>query len=199
MTEEPRDSELIRRIRRGEIEAFDLLYNRYRTDLAAYLYRYIRDYQGAEDVLQEALYDVYKRLREGKYTEEGSFQGWLFTIARNFAKKYIAKKKRMISVLDEPYGYEDGESAAAYIPSQGEGVDEQAEEKEEEKVLMNAIAQMPPKYKEPLLLYTVKGLTYGDVAKALSITIGTVGVRIQRARVLLYKVLRKKGILKRKK
>lgn len=193
------DSVLIRDIAAGKTGAFDTLYDRYRNNLLTYLTRYIDDRQGAEDVFQEAFFEAYTRIREGKYTEEGNFAGWLFTIASNCAKHYAKKKKRLVLSLDAPSAGDDGDrTAAVNIPAVQEKSIAGVEENEHERLLRETIAGMPERQREILILSTVRGLTYKEIARIYSITVPAAGMRVQRAREALYAACKKRGLIQGK-
>lgn len=190
---EMREEELIQKIAAGNKEAFAELYRRYRRKMFTYLFRYLGDYHAAEDIFHDAFFDAYKRLREGEYREEGNFSAWLFTIATNFANKHIRKQKRIELTLDTPVAEEGGLTKIALVPDCEQGVDSAAEDAEEKAALTKAIAELPEKYRRPLVLYAVEGLKYKDIARRLSTNVRLVAKRIHRARLRLYKLVAAKG------
>ena len=98
----PSDEELIKRAKRKKDKhAFAMLVNRYSDKIFSYLYRYIGDYQKAEDLTMETFLNAYTRLRT--YREMGKLSSWFFRIATNCAKKEIQKTKRLNEVsLEKP-------------------------------------------------------------------------------------------------
>ena len=87
MTEE----ELIRRSQAGDWNAFELLLERHRTALARTAYLVTRDREAIQDVMQEALIQVWRDLRS--YRPYGSFKAWMLKITLNKARKHYRKKR----------------------------------------------------------------------------------------------------------
>lgn len=194
MTEEQSDSALVKKIAEGDREAFEILYRRHKKSLFTYLAHYLNDRHAAEDVFQAAFFDAYTRIQEGRYTDTGNFAGWLFVIATHFAKNHIRKLKRIKLTLDEPTADGEGDDAVALIPDKGRGINAEIAGSEEEGIILKAIAELPEKHRQMLLMRAVENLSYKEIAKRLKIHIGLVGMRIQRAKEELYTKLRAKGL-----
>ena len=76
-----------------------------------------------------------------------------------------------------------------------ETADRDALERDLRETLDAKLGQLPPKYREPLILYYYEGLSYKDMADILRIPISTVGVRLGRGKALLQKVAANKHIV----
>lgn len=188
MTDRPTDSELIERIREGDRASFTALYDRYQRLIINYLHKYLADYQAAEDVFQESFLDAYRRIREGRYREEGNFSSWLFRIATNFANKHLRHQKRMELTLDKPVGEDGDKSFIDLIPDRGADQADQTESKERRAILLGFLARLPKRHRQAILLHEIDGMKYKDIAKILSVTAGVVGVWVQRARCALFRM-----------
>lgn len=186
------DEELIKSAKKGDKEAFKELFDKYSGKILSYLYRYIGDFQKAEDVTIATFLDVYQRLPA--YEEKGKFVSWVYKIAVNFAKKEFRKKKRMKEVsLDRPLGKNAKMTVYDLKADTKLRPDQQMMSNELREEIEKIIVNLDKKYKNVLLLCDVQGLSYEEVAKILKCRKVTVGVRLSRARKLLCEALRRKG------
>lgn len=188
----PSDEELIQRAKENDGDAFTALYKRYSGKILGYLYRYIGDYQRAEDLTIQTFMNAYNRIRE--YKEMGQFSAWLYRIATNCAKREIQNLSRRKEVSLDTFGAsEDGEEAGMdeFIKDESSRPDYSARETELKEFINKIISGLDGKYKDVLLLCDVQGLSYDDAAKILKTTASTVGTRVMRARTILYDILRK--------
>ena len=190
------DEELIQKSKEGDKEAFKELFERYSGKIVSYIYCYVRDYQKAEDITLETFLDVYKRLPE--YEERKKFLPWVYTIALNFARKEFRKEKKAqkeIS-LETPIG----ESKTASL---GDLLGDNAEARPDYSLRMNelydavshVLDELEEKYRDALVLCDMRGLPYEEAARILKCSKWAVGMRLTRARKLLYEALRKKNYI----
>ena len=86
------DIALVRRAKRGDYGAFDLLVLKYQSKVIGLARKFIQDTHLAEDIAQEAFVKAYKSLKS--FREESAFYTWLYRITANTAKNYLKSKKR---------------------------------------------------------------------------------------------------------
>src|SRR5215467_486563 len=86
------DQQLVERAQRGDKKAFELLVAKYQRKLARLLSRFIRDPAEVEDVAQDAFIKAYRALPS--FRGESAFYTWLYRIAVNTAKNYLATQGR---------------------------------------------------------------------------------------------------------
>ena len=89
---------LVRRAKRGDYKAFDLLVLKYQSRTIGIAMKFVKDLQIAEDVAQESFIKAYKSL--DSFREESAFYTWLYRITTNTAKNYLISKKRKKELLD---------------------------------------------------------------------------------------------------
>ena len=82
--EQLRDEVLITRVARGEPIAFEILYDRYAGTILGVCLKIIHNQTAAEGALQETFWQIWQRATTYE-ARGGSFEGWLFRIARNLA------------------------------------------------------------------------------------------------------------------
>jgi RNA polymerase sigma-70 factor (ECF subfamily) len=129
----------------------------------------VRHPDEASDLVQET---YLKALRASERFEEqgGGIRPWLFKILHNVFYTRLAKAKRAPVSVEELHAVRDLESL------DWEHVDER---------LKSAIEQLRPEYRTVLLLWSVEGLKYREIAEIQEIPIGTVMSRLHRARSIL--------------
>jgi len=189
----PTDEALILGCQRGDEASFDQLFERYRSKLFTFIWRYVRHREAAEDIFQETFVRVFARA--GTYRRRAKVSTWMYTIAANLCRDELKRRKRHGTIsLDEPRAGEGpGEAwslALAMADETSENPRESAEETEHRAALWRAVDALPDELRVTLELQTVHGLKYREVAKILGIPLGTVQSRIHNAVKLLRKQFR---------
>ena len=93
---EDSDEKLAERCRDGDLEAFGLLYERYRRPILAYLYQIVRDYDQAACIGQDVFLKVFQRA--DRYDSSRRFSTWFYTVARNTALDWLQARNRRTQV-----------------------------------------------------------------------------------------------------
>jgi RNA polymerase sigma-70 factor (ECF subfamily) len=171
------DGVLVSRFRDGDEAAFEALVKRYEGPLRKLAFGYLRDRMLAEDVAQESLLLAYQRIGSLGHVE--AFRSWLYRIAINRAHDYLRRVARKGEI-----GGEEGEERIKQVE---EPVDATARlvARDLGRRLAGAVAELPEKYRRPLLLKEIEGMTYAEIAELLGWPMGTVQIRIHRARLRL--------------
>ncbi len=173
----------------GSETAFACVVDRYKNRLQNVIYRYIRDFQRAEDLAQEAFVRVY--LHRERYRKTGKFSTWIFTIAVNLAKNEIRRKVRLRNVLSLDHLTEVMGSVEPLLRDDEQtGTDRRVEQDQTGRLVGKAIARLPDVYREALILRDLEGLSYEEIGDILDIPGGTVRSRINRARLMLKEKLK---------
>lgn len=181
-----RDEELMLDLKRGNLEAFTILYERYQRRLYNFILRYVEDPSTAEDLFQETFLKVY-RLREA-YDQKALFVTWLYTIARNLCWDERKSPRRRQGERSQPPRLPSSEPAD---PSPGPlGT---LEAKEREALVRKAIASLPDVDREVLILSRYEGLRYEEIAKVLGTSAQAVKARAHRALTALKEHLKQYG------
>ncbi|MDH3337886.1 MAG: sigma-70 family RNA polymerase sigma factor, partial [Gammaproteobacteria bacterium] len=92
MSNESTDKELVKRVQKGDKGAFDLLVLKYEQKIVNLVMRYVRDPEQALDISQEAFIKAYRALP--RFRGDSAFYTWLYRIAVNTAKNYLAAQRR---------------------------------------------------------------------------------------------------------
>lgn len=181
------DEELVARVQRGDKRAFDILVLRYQTKVVNVVVRYVKDRTEALDVAQETFIKAYRAI--GDFRGESAFYTWLYRIAINTAKNYLVALGR------RPPGVGVDTETAEQIDDSGrlwEGATPERHALTDEiaATVQRAIAELPEDLRTAITLRELEGMSYEEIANAMSCPIGTVRSRIFRAREAIDRHLR---------
>lgn len=182
---EPTDEELAQLVQTNDHQALAALMDRYTPKLLRYGHRFLSSDDDIADVVQDVFVAVYQNIRDFDSTRR--FSPWVYRIAHNsFVDAIRRQAKGPIYGLDFDRAiphliYED--------PMESE------KEKEEMRVLLEKhLYNLPPSYREIVDLYYFEEFKYQEIADILHIPIGTVGIRLSRARQMLKKGFEQESI-----
>lgn len=138
--------------------------------------------KGPEDVLSEIQVKAWKGYASYD-SQKGAFTTWVHRIARNYIVDLSRKKALNISSLDEPL-YEDSgkESVADRIPQNTLPHADVLDMRARKDYILHVIDHMKPKYATLLHARYFEELKYNEIAKKFNLPLGTVKVRLNRAR-----------------
>ena len=180
MTERDVDAELVARVQRGDKQAFDLLVLKYQRKIMRLLSRMIRDPSEIEDVAQESFIKAYRALPQ--FRGESAFYTWLYRIAINTARNWLAQSKRRPSA-PSTYESEEGETfnETDNLTDSSNPESEMASRQIAETV-NKAMNDLPEDLRNAIVMREIDGMSYEDIAQSMNCPIGTVRSRIFRAR-----------------
>lgn len=158
------------RVREGDLSRLSLLFERHHRRLFGYCLRFVRDRAAAEDLVQEVFVRMLKYRHS--YREQGSFEAWMFRLARNLCLDHVSHGRAELPV--EELHPENDESAEA-------GPETVAARREELRHLERALGSLPEEKRELLLLARFGSLSYDEIAETLGCTVGALKVRVHRA------------------
>jgi RNA polymerase sigma-70 factor (ECF subfamily) len=178
------DQDVLFRLVDEDVDAFDILVNRYKNRLINFVYRFVKDYDVSEDIVQETFLRVFRHRHN--YKAIANFSTWIFTIAGNLAKSELRRRKRwrflsVDAVNDEEKRFD--------LPDNGIQPDRAASVSIMEESIQKAIDSLQIKYKEALILRDIEGMSYKQIADITGVPVGTVKSRVNRARKKLQKKL----------
>ena len=180
------DRELLYGLVNGDLEAFDIIVGRYKNRLLNFVFRFVKDHDVAEDIVQETFLRVFRKRRD--YRAIANFSTWIFTIAGNLAKSELRRRKRW-KFLSIDAGSEDYEKHFE-LPDTGMKPDRVTAVRILDEHIQELIDSLQSKYKESLILRDIQGMSYKQIAAIIDVPVGTVKSRVNRARLKLKKKLK---------
>ena len=188
-TERDIDQLLVDRVQHGDKKAFELLVSKYQRKLMRLVSRLVRDQAEAEDVVQEAFIKAYRALPQ--FRGDSAFYTWLYRIAVNTAKNYLASQGRRPRTVGEFQSDEDGESFGVDdVVEDNNTPDAVLHSRQVAETVNKAIERLPADLRMAVTLREIEGLSYEEIAQAMDCPIGTVRSRIFRAREAIAQELR---------
>jgi RNA polymerase sigma-70 factor, ECF subfamily len=149
----------------------------------------VRSQSDAQDIVQEAYLRAFRAFHSFAGTD---FRPWLLTIVRNAAYRWLGNRRRSANVisLDEAFGGHVGqEPVEAHIASDDPTPEAQLLGEVDRSLVRTALDDLPPIFREVLVLREIEGLSYRDIAEVIGAPIGTVMSRLARGRKELRKSL----------
>ena len=173
------DSDLVRRVQRGDSAAFDLLVRKYQHRVAALIGRYIADWSECQDVAQDTFIRAYRAI--GSFRGDAQFYTWLHRIAVNTAKNHLVAHNRRPPTDDIDAADAEQYDLGSRLRD-GDTPEHELLRQEMEQTVMRAVEALPEELRTAITLREMDGLSYEDIAQKMGCPIGTVRSRIFRAR-----------------
>jgi RNA polymerase sigma-70 factor (ECF subfamily) len=163
------DNKLMEDVKDGKVEKMAVLFEKYHVALFNFFMRLTGNRHISEDLIQE----VFMRMLKYRTTYQGrsKFTLWMYQIARNAHIDFLRKKKNTLP-LDEQWSEPITTEAS---PA------EKLEGGQEAQLLRQALAQLPLKKREVLILSRYQNLKYKEIAELMDCHIGTVKAHVHRA------------------
>lgn len=170
------DEELATLVQGKNEEAFGVLMNRYQSKLLRYGRRFLSNDAPIEDAVQEVFIKTYQNIQS--YDTTKPFSPWIYRIAHNMFVNTLRSNSRL------PFVTVDLDLFSAHAAYE---IDPAAdEEREQARALVErGLQSLSPLYREVIVLYYLEYLSYQEIANVLRVPIGTVGIRLRRAREAL--------------
>jgi RNA polymerase sigma-70 factor (ECF subfamily) len=176
LTADP-DADDVRRILSGESAAFERIVRRWQKPLVNLAWRSCRHRELAEDLVQEVFLKAFRALDRWRATS--TFSTWLFAIAINHIRSRLRRTPTQVLGIE-----------AAFAVPDPQGNAEPAVHADPSEAVRRAVVGLPPRYREPIVLYYFGGHDVNECARILAVPTGTLKARLSRARDLLARSLR---------
>lgn len=172
------DERLATLVQEGDADAFGELIERYEPKLARYGKKFLSVPEDIEDIVQDVFMKAFQNIQSFDATRR--FSPWIYRIAHNaFVNELKRRSLRPVFNLDF-------DALLAHAPAD-ENAETEREAGEMRAMIDAGLERITPAYREVLVLHYLEELSYKDIADILRIPVGTVGVRIMRARNALRK------------
>jgi RNA polymerase sigma-70 factor (ECF subfamily) len=179
----PEDTELVERLQKGDVEAFDLIYEKYSMNLYSFGLKYLRSKEESEELVQSVflkLWGNYKSLNK-----DLSFKSYLFTIAYNDICKLFRKRSYQQKFIDETL-HENYHFSS--------GMEESIDYKSVLDLVQQIINKLPVRQKSIFLKSRQEGKSTKEIAEEIGLSPGTVDNYISEALKFIRCHLRKENL-----
>ncbi|MBI1742088.1 sigma-70 family RNA polymerase sigma factor [Candidatus Acetothermia bacterium] len=187
---EREDLILVRKIREGNQDAFEILYDRYANIIYSLAARMLGR-ETAEEIVQEVFVTLWCKANLFE-PERGSFVTWLMRIAHYRAIDELRRRRRHKQTLLA----EDADFPLEEIPDKVLSIDEQMQDEARRVAVTKALAAVSADQREVIDLAYFQGLTQSQIAAQLNIPLGTVKTRVRLGLQKLRVVLIQEGVVR---
>ena len=160
------------RVLAGDVGAFEGIVRRWQGPLINMAWRYCRDRGRAEELAQEAFVRAWRGLAQ--WRRESSFSTWLFALAANVFRNDLKRFPTVNLPIEE-----------IAEPSRPATQHRELAERLSNDVVRRAVLALPPRYREPVVLFYFHEQDVAAAARTMGVPEGTVKARLARARALL--------------
>ena len=171
------DSDLVRKTRRGDVDAYNILVSRWEKRVYNYLLRLVRDPDDALDVCQDVLLKAYQNLP--RLDDPTRFGPWVFRIAHNEAFSLLRRNRPETELLD---GMGEPDSGPRLLPV------------ELSLAVESALGRLNGDQREAVVLKIYQGFKFEEMAEILGCPVSTVKSRLYSALDLLKDMLAPIGV-----
>ena len=172
---------LIELVKKGDKKAYNVLVLKYQDRLVFSVYKFLKDYELAQDIAQEAFIKAYKSI--DKFRGDSQFYTWIYRIAINTAKNVLSTKARASEVYDN----DTTDQLLSESATTSENPENILQADQLRSTINNALQSLPEDIRVTLSLREYDGLSYEEIAGVLKCPIGTVRSRIHKGREMLDK------------
>src|SRR3984885_629187 len=185
------DEALVHRVRSGEREVFGVLVDRYKRGIANFIGATVRNPAETADLSQETFLRAYAHLATFN-PQLGKFSTWIYQIARNVIRTYLAKSLRAPQLQELP----QDQSLEAALPDLSPQADPAGGvlREEAERELRAALAELPERTRAVLALRYFDNMEYQTIASTLGLSLGNVKTLIHRGKIALTKKMREREV-----
>ena len=178
------DKELIECFHRGDVQAFELLINRYKDQIYSYIISLVRDRQLTDDIFQDTFVKIIRTIKAGVYKDEGKFIQFAMRIAHNLVIDHFRKENRIpvVESSSEDYNYVDNAPITDPSVEQGMIIDQIHSD------LRKMIELLPAEQREVLRMRIYDDLSFKEIADITKVSINTALGRMRYALINLRKM-----------
>jgi RNA polymerase sigma-70 factor (ECF subfamily) len=178
------EASAIERAKRGDAEAFQVLYDKHKRRVYSLCLRMTANTAEAEDLAQEAFLQLYRKI--ATFRGESAFSTWLHRLSVNVVLMHLRKKSLPSVSLEETTQTGDDDS-----PPKDFGADDVALTGSIDRLqLQRAVQSLPPGYRTIFVLHDIEGYEHNEIAKIVGCSIGNSKSQLHKARMKLRDLLK---------
>ena len=180
------DEYLAQLVQQGDKEQFGVLVERYVQKLSRYGRKFLLSTENIEDLVQDTFLKAYQNMQS--FDLKQRFSPWIYRIAHNTFINAIKKHTRYPILSSIHF-----DTLLPYLSYEDPSIRER-DLRELKVVMEKSLDKLPSHYREIIVLYYFEEMDYKNIADILHIPTGTVGIRLQRAKKMLKKLLPKDAL-----
>ena len=188
---DPKDTELLSRLQAGDDQAITDLADAYGSKVYQLAFRYMRNKEDAEEITQDVLYKVYRKI--GAFRGDAALSSWIYRITFNAAMSRLRTVRHQRSVEEDRLQItsngDEPSQAPADIPDWSDMADEHLLRSQLRRRVFSAILALPAIYRAPVLLRDIQGMSTEEASALLHVKDQTLKSRLHRGRLILRKQL----------
>jgi RNA polymerase sigma-70 factor (ECF subfamily) len=190
---DPRQDELLERLKRGDEQAMAELAQTYSSKIYQLAFRYLRNKEDAEEVTQDVLFKVYRKV--GAFRGDAALSSWIYRITFNAAMSRLrtAKYQRLQEEERQPVTTADGDTMVQApqgdVADWSDLADERVLRSQLRQRVNRAILALPAIYRAPVMLRDIQGMSTEEASAMLHVKDQTLKSRLHRGRLILRKQL----------
>ena len=174
------DLGLVKRAKAGDYQAFDLLVLKYQSRLISTAFKFVKDLQIAEDLVQDSFIKSFKSI--DSFREDSTFYTWIYRITINTSKNYLVSKKKKDELLQTDFSKAEDYVIGAVDQDTPEDLYQASEL---QNIIIQSLNELGDDTKTALTLREFDGLSYEQIAEVVNCPVGTVRSRIFRGREVI--------------
>jgi RNA polymerase sigma factor (sigma-70 family) len=182
------DNELVNQFIGGNSNAIEQLIKRHKRKVFTYILIIVRNREQAEDLFQETFLKVIKSLKEGKYTDDGRFLGWVMRIAHNLIIDSVRRNQRLKTVSRDDYEY-DIFNQKKYTEPHAEQV---VVKQEVQRDVRRLIDELPDVQQQVVIMRHFMGMSFKEIADETNVSINTALGRMRYALINMRRIIDEK-------
>jgi len=163
------DNELVALYAKGNNPAFDVLLNRYKNSVHAYIYYIVRDKDLTEDVFQETFVKAIVTIKQGRYTENGKFKAWIMRIAHNLIIDYFRQERNENTISNDDMDMDLFNDIRLCDNS----VEDQMVQNQVFADVRKLVRHLPENQREVLEMRYYKDMSFKEIAEVTGVSINT--------------------------
>ncbi len=173
---------IIRKVLAGDRDQYAVLVNRYKDMAYNIAFRLCGDADAAKDMAQEGFISAYNAL--GDFRFNSRFSSWLYRIVVNKCRDQFRAGKETVPV----------DEVCDYVAGSDPSPEKVASCRQTGDAVQQALSDLPPDYREVIVLKHIEGLDYQEIADMLGVSVAALKVRAHRGREMLRKLLEAQGV-----
>lgn len=178
------DEMLVNKFAEGDNWAFDSLLERYKQKLYSYIFYYVKNEDIADDLFQETFVKAIITIKQGKYTENGKFSGWLMRIAHNLIVDLFRNEKNEQSLSSQMTEF----AIFNHLSYADSSIETQIIQEQDIEDVKHLVEFLPENQREVIYMRFYADLSFKEIAQATGVSINTALGRMRYALLNLRKL-----------